>query len=170
MSQGDTTPPILIAGMGNLLRRDDGFGIVVLRKLAEENDLAGIADLLEVGIAGITLVQEFYRGYRACIIVDAIDQGQPPGQVYRLSPTIPDPREWDPETQREYVADTHYTIPIKALAMAKALGVLPEKVFIIGCQPETCEELDMNLSPVVAGAVGEATLLVRQTVMEMQAG
>ena len=52
-----TVPPrILIAGMGNVLRRDDGFGVQVARRLEEAADLPLNVDVIEVGIGGIAAV------------------------------------------------------------------------------------------------------------------
>jgi len=49
---------ILIAGVGNLLRGDDGFGVEVGRRLLTGNDLPSGVKVLEAGISGISLVQE----------------------------------------------------------------------------------------------------------------
>ena len=54
---------LLIAGMGNDLCQDDGFGIVVLRRLAETGVPGGVR-LYEAGIAGIGMVQELMDGFR----------------------------------------------------------------------------------------------------------
>jgi len=155
---------ILIAGMGNKLRCDDGFGIEVVRLLREQNSLPAGAHLLEVGIAGISLVQELFDAYDACIIVDAVDLGGQPGKIYCLQPQIPDPHDFEPDQQRAYLSDTHYTVPIKALAMAKALKVLPPQVFIIGCQPLTCDDLNLSLSEPVARSLVPTIELINRTI------
>lgn len=166
MNANSTEAKILIAGMGNTLRRDDGFGIVALNRLADMS-LAGLpVKLLEVGIAGISLVQELTLGYQGCIILDAVDQGGPAGQIYRIIPNVPDLSLLGDMDRREYVSDTHYTVPIKALAMARAIHALPQQVVIIGCQPESIEELEMTLSPPVANAIDETVRLVIRTVEE----
>jgi len=51
------------------------------------------------------------------------------------------------------MADIHQTDPAKALLLAKALGVLPRKVLIIGCEPQCCDELGTELSEPVQRAV-----------------
>ncbi|MBA2487846.1 MAG: hypothetical protein H0V36_00800, partial [Chloroflexi bacterium] len=48
-------PRILVAGMGNDLLRDDGFGIVAIQRLMAGRVPPGVR-LLETGIAGIGLV------------------------------------------------------------------------------------------------------------------
>ncbi len=58
---------ILIAGIGNVLRGDDGFGIRVLEALSKDARVTAGVDLYEAGIAGIGLVQELINGYDALI-------------------------------------------------------------------------------------------------------
>src|SRR5215813_9693767 len=80
---------VLIAGVGNVLRGDDGFGVEVLRRL--EQDLAGADGVrfFESGIAGVGLVQQLIDGYDALVILDALDRGAEPGTVFVLEPEPP---------------------------------------------------------------------------------
>lgn len=144
-------PQVLIAGIGNDLCRDDGFGITVLRRMAE----AGVPDgvtLYESGIAGIGLVQELMDGYRAVIFVDAADRGGEPGTLYLLETDVPDVT---PEAQEQFLADMHFVVPSTALLLGKALDALPPRIFILGCQPADFE-LGLGLSEPVEAAVDEA--------------
>src|SRR6266496_1342430 len=76
---------ILIAGVGNVLRRDDAFGIEVLHRLQGTMVIEGV-EYFESGIAGISLVQKLMDGFDALIIVDALERGAPPGKVFVLEP------------------------------------------------------------------------------------
>lgn len=150
---------ILIAGMGNVLRRDDGFGVEVARRLAgqslESYKLpASEADvrIIEVGIGGIHLVQELMDGYDALVIVDAVERGSAPGTTHVLEAEVPDLSTWPETARQDFLADMHYTTPSKALILAKALGVLPPKVFIVGCQPVDSDDLGIGLSAPVEEA------------------
>lgn len=147
-------PRVLVAGMGNDLRRDDGFGIAVVRRFMESGVPDGVR-AIEAGIAGLGLVQELMDGYEALIILDAADRGGQPGTVYLLEAEVPELDEFTPEHRQDFLADTHYTVPSKALTLARALDVLPPHAYILGCQPlET--ELGMGLSEPVERGVGEA--------------
>ncbi len=53
---------ILVAGMGNILRGNDGFGIRVVEKLSEISELPEGVEIYEAGIGGIALVQELMKG------------------------------------------------------------------------------------------------------------
>ncbi len=145
-------PRVLVAGMGNDLRQDDGFGIAVIRRYAK----AGVPEsvrVYEAGIAGIGLVQELMDGYEALVIVDATDRGGEPGTVYLLEAEVPASEELTEESRQEFLADTHLTVPSQALTLARALDILPPTVYILGCQPKECG-LGMDLSePVERGTV-----------------
>ena len=144
---------ILIAGVGNVLRGDDGFGVEVAQALSRRGNLPAEVTVFEGGIAGIPLVQELMDGYDALIIADAVERGGAPGTIYLIEPDITDPATLDPLALHSSLADAHYTEPSKVLVLAKALGVLPPKVFIVGCQPAGYDELGAELSDEVRAAV-----------------
>ena len=79
---------VLIAGVGNVLRGDDGFGMVVLQALEQEIGGAAGVHFFESGIAGIGLVQQLLDGYEALIVLDAVDRGAEPGMVFVLEPDV----------------------------------------------------------------------------------
>ena len=159
---------VLVAGMGNVLRRDDGFGVAVIGALERRIGGAGPgARLIEVGIGGIGLIQELMEGYEALVLVDAVDRGGEPGTLYVLEPEVPDVRALPAEERRIMAADMHELVPSRALVMAAALDVLPPRVRIVGCQPAETEELSTELSTVVAAAVPGAVDAVLRLVAEM---
>ncbi|MGH3086294.1 MAG: hydrogenase maturation protease [Rubrobacteraceae bacterium] len=159
-------PRILVAGMGNDLRRDDGFGIAVVRRFSGEGAPEGV-EVYEAGIAGIGLIQELMDGYEALVIVDATDRGEKPGTVYLLEVEVPDPEELTEEERQKFLADTHLTVPSKALNLARALGFLPPRSYILGCQPEECG-LGMGLSEPVERGASEAVERLRALIGRLQ--
>src|SRR5262249_9070098 len=104
---------ILIAGIGNVLRGDDGFGIRVIEALSKDARVAAGFDLYEAEIAGIGLVQELINGYDALIMVDAVDQGSMPGTLFILTPTAPEVNGIDAFEPHRSMADAHFTEPSK---------------------------------------------------------
>jgi len=153
-------PRVLVAGMGNDLRQDDGFGIVVIRRFFEDGVPEGV-QVYEAGIAGIGLVQELMDGYQALVIVDTTDRGGEPGKIYLLEVEVPDTEQLTEESRQEFLADTHLTVPSKALALARAIEVLPPQVYILGCQPKE-HELGMGLSEPVERGADEAITRLRE--------
>lgn len=162
-------PRFLVAGMGNVLTGDDGFGVRVVEALQAGAPLPPSVRLMEVGIGGIHLVQELMTGYEALIVLDAVDRGGEPGTVYTLEPEVREVSELCEAERAEFLADMHYTVPAKALMLARALGVLPETVYIVGCQPRTVD-LGLELSGSVAGAVDVAARRVRTVLAGLMDG
>ncbi len=66
------------------------------------------------------------------------------------------------------LADAHYTEPSKALMLARALKVLPAKVFVVGCQPESYDELGAGLSPAAEAAVQTAVRQIESLVESLR--
>lgn len=144
---------VLVAGFGNVLLGDDGFGITVVQQLARRPDLPPTVRVAEVGIGGISLVQELFDRYDVLLIVDAVDRGGAPGTIYLLMQEVPDLARWPYEQRQDFLANMHMTTPSRALILARALGVLPASVYMLGCQPTSCDELVIGLSPPVERAV-----------------
>lgn len=160
---------ILVVGVGNILNGDDGFGVEVARRLAERPQPSGVT-IDETGIAGIALVQELLNGYDACLVIDAVDRGRPPGTVMVIEPDIIDVRGMRPDERHDMLADMHLSTPSRALMVARAVGVLPDRTLLIGCQPFDIERLEIGLSPLVAAAVEHAVTEVERCVAELLAG
>src|SRR6266568_7570071 len=119
---------VLVVGVGNVLRGDDAFGIEVLRRLQTRTDLSGV-EFFESGIAGISLVQQLMDGYDALVIIDALDRGAEPGQVFVLEP---DRNSLSHASAPHESTDLHQAIPEVVLQMAHGLKVLPKHVWIVG--------------------------------------
>lgn len=76
------TQAILVAGLGNLLMRDDGIGVHTVYELQK----AGRSDILpvEVGTAVLRALHLF-EDYKKIIVVDSMKAGNPPGTMYHLT-------------------------------------------------------------------------------------
>jgi len=144
---------VLVAGVGNVLHGDDAYGVAVVQRLTQRADLPPTVKVVEVGIGGISLVQELFDGYDVLMIVDAVDRDGAPGTIYLLEPQVPDLAQWPHVQRQDFLANMHMTTPSRALILARALGVLPSSVYMLGCQPTTCDELVIGLSPPVERAV-----------------
>ncbi len=143
---------LLVAGVGNVLRGDDGFGPAVTLRLGH---LPAGVDVIETGIGGIALLQEIMAGCDGLVVIDAVDRGAAPGTVFLLEPDVP---------EGEHVPDVHLANPDRVLTMAKTMGVLPDRVRIVGCQPKEVDDLCEHLSPEVEAALDLAVAKVEETV------
>jgi len=146
-------PRVLVVGVGNVLQGDDGFGVEVVKRLARREDLPPGATVLETGIGGMSLVQELFNVYDVLIVVDAVDRGGAPGTTYLLEADVPNLAELPYEQREDFLADMHLATPSRAFVMARALGVLPPSVYILGCQPQKVDDLILGLSEPVERAV-----------------
>lgn len=150
---------ILVAGMGNVLRRDDGFGVETAKTLCDRDLPEGVV-VLDVGTGGIHLVQALLDGYDALIVLDTVDRGAEPGAVFVLEPEVPGLESYGERERHEMLVDMHYTVPSRAMILARALNSLPGRVWIVGCQPLEIDALGIGLSRPVQAAVAEAAARV----------
>ncbi len=85
--------PILVMGCGNVLFGDDGLGPAVIAELEKRMDRATRERvcLLDAGTAARTVLFDLLVGDRRpwrIVVVDAVEAGRPPGEVF--SPSIDD--------------------------------------------------------------------------------
>jgi hydrogenase maturation protease len=157
---------ILVAGVGNVLRGDDGFGVVAAQRLLDR-PLPPELRVIEVGIGGIHLVQELMDSTDSLIVLDAIDFGREPGTVLVVRPDVVDVTELPLHRRLDELADMHWSTPERAFVLARALGILPESTWIIGCQPLDASRLGEGLSAEVAKAIEPALSELRTLVTGM---
>jgi hydrogenase maturation protease len=141
-------PRILVAGIGNVFRSDDGFGCEVARRLSGLAWPGGVR-VVDYGIRGMHLAYDLLEHWDALVIVDAVpDRGQV-GAVLVMDIGPEDVAQGGP-------VDAHGMDPATVLATLAALGgSLPPRTLLIGCQvAETAD--GMGLTPAVEAAVDEA--------------
>lgn len=155
-----------MAGVGNILRADDAFGVEVARRLENHPFPPGVR-VVETGIAGIALVQELQDGWDALVVIDAVDHQRPAGTVMLIEPEVVDVHALSLEERHDLLADMHLATPERVLMLAKALGILPPKVLMIGCQIEDPDAVGETMTPPVAAAVGVAVVEVKRYVAEL---
>ncbi|QSR88542.1 hydrogenase maturation protease [Methylacidiphilum caldifontis] len=71
-----------IVGCGNLLRKDDGLGPELIRRLMALNPALPVK-LIDYGTAGFAFLDELERN-EELIIVDAVSSGAAPGTIFRI--------------------------------------------------------------------------------------
>lgn len=157
---------ILVACMGNILRGDDGFGVRVAEAL-EDADLPDEVTLAETGISGTAIAHEMMEGYDAMVLVDAMEGEDEPGSVYVEEAEVPDIDAYSKREISSFTADMHQTDPAKVLVLGQALGVLPERVFLVGCEPAGTDELEDELSEPVQAAIPRAVEAIETLTREL---
>jgi hydrogenase maturation protease len=155
---------VLVAGVGNIFLGDDGFGVEVVRRLAERGLPEGV-EVADFGIRGMDLAYALQEDYELVVFVDAIPRGDKPGTLYLIEPEI--------EENGEISLDTHGMDPVKVIKLARALGAKRTRTLVVGCEPqvivsgEDYDDMLMELSEPVRMAVDEAVRLVESLVEEI---
>jgi len=142
--------PVVI-GVGNPLMGDDGFGLAVLERLRTAWEMPEGVELIDGGTWGMNLLPAI-EDAGALIIVDAIDQGAPPGQDITLERN-------DLPRYLGLKLSPHQIDLREVLALAELRGTLPQRAVAIGVQPEVID-LATALSPRVAERVEAAATRV----------
>jgi hydrogenase maturation protease len=164
---------VLVAGVGNLLKSDDGFGVEVVRVLARQQ-LPPDVELVDIGIRGMHLAYQLLDGYRALLIIDATERGGTPGELYLLEHDLA--TEPDPDEPPVGVPDAHGMTPDAVLALLRSLatasGLEPtaglRRVLVLGCEPATVED-GIGLSEPVAASIDRAATAVHKILAQLLA-
>ena len=118
---------VLVIGVGNTLRGDDGVGVAVARSLAGQTLPDGVC-VLEGGTEGLNLLFEMEHAGRV-ILIDAADMGKAPGEV-----SVIDGKLLDGSIKGSF-SSVHGMGIAEVLAVGRAIGVDPA-VTIVAIQPD----------------------------------
>ena len=154
---------IVVAGMGNVLRQDDGFGVVVAQRLLD-GLVPDEVRVMDIGIGGIHMVQALFERTDGLIVLDAVDLGRHPGTVVVIEPDVMDVSSLPLIERHDQLADMHYATPSRAFMLARALEILPAATWLVGCQPVDAQSYGEGLSAEVANAVDTAIAEVKTLV------
>ncbi|HBR22705.1 MAG TPA: Ni,Fe-hydrogenase maturation factor [Nitrospiraceae bacterium] len=157
---GGTLPPpkVLILGVGNILLRDDGFGVRLIQSL-EETAFPPNVQILETGTVSHQLIPEF-RSIDYLIVIDVVEAGDAPGSIFRFSPD-------DMNFRSEQKLSLHQISLTDVLQMAALTGAKPKTV-IIAVQPKNIL-LGLELSDEVTMAMPKVKELVFDELKKIKA-
>lgn len=145
------SPRVMILGIGNLLFRDEGFGVRVISKILKTYDLPADVAVEDGGVLGVNLLGIISRPDHL-IVVDAIRNHGKPGDLYRL--------EGDAVPERIRAKNSLHQVDfLEALTLCRALEKVPETV-ILGVEPEDIETLSTELSPTVEACIEPVVRMV----------
>ncbi len=135
----------LILGIGNPILRDDRVGHFLIQKLRSRFSSPDI-EFQETSLAGLNLA-ELLAGFDYAIIIDTIQSGGIPGEVYCLKP-----RDFNNQKVNRY--DQHRTGLLQALELGKSLGwPMPEDVTIVAIEAGDATSFGDDLTPDVEKAI-----------------
>lgn len=147
---------ILVLGLGNLLMTDDALGGQAIRALEQHYRFPEEVTLLDGGTLGLDLLPHL-EGIERLLVVDALQMGGPPGELYRLEGDAV-PRAFANKLS------VHQMGLQDLLAVAELQGTLPATLVVWGVQPESIA-MGTDLSPSVRAVFPE---LLAQLVSELK--
>lgn len=150
--------PVLVVGVGNRYRRDDGAGPTAAARLGEA---ARVPVALLDGIGDGTALLDAWRGADTVIVLDAMKSGAAPGTIRRLDAGTEDgPADVAAMlgAGRALGGSTHGLGVAEAVALAQTLRRLPRRLVIIGVEGARFDA-GVDLSPAVEQAVDEVVRL-----------
>lgn len=145
---------ILVAGVGNRIMGDDGFGPRVVELLSKVS-LPENVELRDFGTAGITIATEL-EGYDAVILIDSMEMEDLPGTIKCIDIDVHDLEAGASDLARF----TLHEVGVKGLLeFSKAIGVLPPRIILVGGKPEKIAP-GLHLSDVVERAAHAAARMI----------
>ena len=134
---------MLVVGIGNALRGDDGAGLAVARRLRERSAPGIRVSELESDAIGLL---DVWEDARRVVLVDCVRTGAAAGTIHRF-----DVREGLPRGLRASFT-THAFDVMETIDLARTVGRLPDRLVVYGIEGQSFGT-GTPLSPSVAAAV-----------------
>ena len=154
----DLKEEILIVGIGNELRGDDGLGLHVAREL-KKHPIQGTT-IVETSGEGADLIQ-LWTGHDRVVLVDAFSSGSAPGLLHTFDTsivTLP---------ARLFRYSSHAFGVAEAIEVARRLNLLPSMMFVYGIEGRTFR-LGAGLSRPVRARIDELMEGIMLKVQELR--
>ncbi|MFQ5975467.1 MAG: coenzyme F420-reducing hydrogenase, FrhD protein [Candidatus Hydrothermarchaeales archaeon] len=151
----------LVLGCGNILFGDDGFGVEVAQYINKNYKIPSDVEVMDVGTGVRNILFNmvlFEGGPKKIIVVDAVDKGRKPGEVFEI----------DLDDIPENKTDDFSLHEMPSSNMLKELrdfcGV---EVIVLVCQTKHIpEEVEMGLSEEVKKAIPHASKKIMQELIK----
>lgn len=144
---------VLVIGIGNAFRCDDGAGIAVAQAVRLQN-LPHVTVIEQSGEGGSLI--ESWKDADIVFLCDAVSSGSSPGTMYQFDAI----KETIPGGFFSY--STHQFSLAEAIAMARIINQLPRDLIVFGIEGESFQ-FGTTISAVVEKSVAEVTdSMVRQ--------
>jgi len=146
---------VLVLGVGNILRTDDGLGSMAISQLHKAKKWPDSVGILDVGTAMLNFLHEISCS-RNVIIIDAIRAGGSPGSTYRFD-------GWENVSSIHKHADSHGLLPTEIIEWARALTGFPKELIIFGVEPANLDYGRQITVPVQAAV----PVLIERLILEI---
>ena len=122
----------VVLGLGNPLMADEGVGVYLIERLAEQAARYGDVDFIDAGTGGMSVLH-LIDGRDKAIFIDCAFMDEAPGTLRRFTP--------DEVRSAKVLAhqSLHEADLLHILTLAEQFGQCPEEVVLFGIQPEVVE-------------------------------
>ncbi len=139
---------VLALGIGNVLWADEGFGVRAIEALHGAYAFPPAVSLVDGGTQGLYLF-DLVASARRVLVFDAIDFGLAPGALRVV-------RDGEVPAWGAVKMSPHQTGFNDVLALAALRGDSPEKITLVGVQPQELADLGGSLTDPVRARLAEA--------------
>ncbi len=139
---------VLVMGIGNILWADEGFGVRAVERFHEKFVDDSRVRVIDGGTLGAYLINEVINA-RRLLIFDCCDLKETPGTMRLL-------RGEDIKIWSATKISPHQTGMNDVLAMASLQGYEPEKLAVIGVQPQELNDYGGSLTETVKAMIEPA--------------
>lgn len=149
---------VALIGIGNVLLQDERVGVHVVETIRERFSFSPEIEILDGGTLGLDLLPVIER-FDKVLFVDAVNFGKEPGYIGVL--------EGDEIPAVLYVKlSAHHVGLADLLSVAKLTGVLPEKICLVGIQPQDSEfSFGLELSEQISDKIEP---MIEQVIAKLQ--
>lgn len=147
---------VVVLGLGNLIRCDDGVGIHAIQRLLSGKLVPSGVEIMDGGTLGLQLLPAIEDATHI-LVLDAVNTGAAPGTIVRYAMTELEPLPGSPSVHQIGFADM-----LEGLRWMNKF--LNKTIVLLGVQPEQTGWGE-NLSPTVESAL---PALIQATLKELQ--
>jgi hydrogenase maturation protease len=153
--------PVLIIGVGNLLRTDDGVGVHAINLLNDSGKLPEYVEAVDAGTCTLDL-PALIMGRKRVILIDALESDGEPGTIYKLPASYL-------SGSGENRCSLHKAGVVSAIRSIRMVDECPD-VEVIGIVPQDVFTLGTEPTPMVKAALQKVVELVLASVVDSHVG
>ena len=128
---------IAVLGVGNILFKDEGFGVFAVKYLQQNYRFNPEISLIDGGTGGFKLI-EYFQDYDYVILLDVISVNDRAGSIYRI--------EGENLAGLSSYHQTAHEVEVLQMIDLAALGGKSAKVIVLGVVPEDITKTEIGLT------------------------
>lgn len=151
------TPGVLVIGIGNEFRSDDGAGLCTVRALRRR----GHPDVTVLERSGEgTALLETWKGAACVLLIDAVQPGHCPGGLHRID------CHHEAVPHSLFRSSSHTFGVSEAIALASSLGSLPRVLLLYGIEGSSFAQ-GTGLSDAVVRGIPDLLAWIEEDIAEL---